>query len=158
MKTTATIDSPIGKLTLTADDTGLTGLEFLDSEDIISDPIPENLKAAVTQLQEYFDKKRAEFELTLAPSGTQFQFMVWEELRKIPFGSTISYSELAGRLGNPKVIRAAASANGKNPLPIIIPCHRVVGSDGSLTGFSGGLDRKKWLLDHESPSRQQRLF
>ena len=106
----------------------------------------------------YFTKKRTVFELKLAPQGTVFQTKVWSALQNIPFGKTASYSDMAKTLGDPKVIRAAASANGKNPIWIVIPCHRVIGSDGSLTGYAGGIWRKKWLLEHESPVKHQSLF
>jgi len=158
MKHTAVIDSPVGKMKLVADAVGLTSIQFLDSEEILSEEIPNALEEVVKQLREYFDGKRRDFNLRLSPQGTDFQKRVWRELEKIPFGKTVSYKHIATRLGDPKVIRAAASANGKNPIPIIIPCHRVIGSDGSLTGYAGGLQRKKWLLEHENPSRQQVLF
>lgn len=158
MKHTAVIDSPVGKMKLVADAVGLTSIQFLDSEEILSEEIPNALEEVVKQLEEYFDGKRRDFNLRLSPQGTDFQKRVWRELEKIPFGKTVSYKHIATRLGDPKVIRAAASANGKNPIPIIIPCHRVIGSDGSLTGYAGGLYRKKWLLEHENPSRQQVLF
>lgn len=158
MKHTAVIDSPVGKMKLVADAVGLTSIQFLDSEEILSEEIPNALEEVVKQLREYFDGKRRDFNLRLSPQGTDFQKRVWRELEKIPFGKTVSYKHIATRLGDPKVIRAAASANGKNPIPIIIPCHRVIGSDGSLTGYAGGLYRKKWLLEHENPSRQQVLF
>ena len=112
-----------------------------------NNPVTEQ---TVNQLQEYFLRKRLIFELPLSPDGTEFYNKVWHELLNIPFGKTISYLELARRLGDEKVIRAAASANGKNPVAIIIPCHRVIGSNGSLTGYAGGLWRKQWLLDFES--------
>jgi methylated-DNA-[protein]-cysteine S-methyltransferase len=128
------------------------------SEGIVSDEIPENLKEAVSQLKDYFDGKRTDFTFKLNPKGTDFQQKVWQELLNIPFGKTINYLDLAKKLGDPKVIRAAASANGKNPLWIVVPCHRVIGTDGSLTGYAGGLWRKKWLLEHENPTNQQSLF
>lgn len=130
----------------------------MDSEISVSVIIPKELKPAVDQLAEYFEGKRTHFELKLNPEGTEFQKKVWKKLEEIPFGKTISYQQIANQLGDPKVIRAAASANGKNPIAIIIPCHRVIGSDGSLTGYAGGLHRKKWLLEHESPSKQGVLF
>ena len=106
----------------------------------------------------YFEGKRNQFDLNLNPAGTDFQKKVWNELLQIPYGKTCSYLDIAKRLGDPKSIRAAATANGKNPLWIVIPCHRVIGSDGSLTGYAGGLWRKKWLLDHENPVKQTSLF
>lgn len=104
----------------------------------------------ITQLDEYFFGKRRDFELPVKQDGTAFQQKVWNELMQIPYGKTISYLQLAKRLGNVKVIRAAASANGRNQLSIIVPCHRVIGSDGNLIGYAGGLQKKKWLLDHEA--------
>jgi|SRR5690554_338534 len=158
MKHTAVIDSPVGRLQLIADSDRLTAIRFLDSEEKLSEKIPSSLEEVVHQLQEYFDGKRQDFNLRISPQGTDFQKRVWKALEKIPFGKTVSYKHMASQLGDPKVIRAAASANGKNPIPIIIPCHRVIGSDGSLTGYAGGLHRKKWLLEHENPSGQQVLF
>ena len=123
-----------------------------------SDLIPENLEDAAYQLQEYFEGKRQNFTLELNPQGTDFQKRVWQALLEIPYGKTVSYLELSKTLGDVKAIRAVAAANGKNPLWIVVPCHRVIGSDGSLTGYAGGLHRKKWLLEHESPVKQQSLF
>jgi methylated-DNA-[protein]-cysteine S-methyltransferase len=109
------------------------------------DPLP----AAARQLQAYFAGKRHEFDLPLRMEGTEFQQRVWQELRRIPFGETRSYGQLAKRLNNPNGSRAVGLANGRNPIAIIVPCHRVIGADGSLTGFGGGIDRKEWLLSHE---------
>src|SRR5690606_17994927 len=151
--------TPVGILELKGDAEGLASVLFKDSENVVvSEKIPQELKNSVSQLQEYFEGKRQEFSLTLSPEGTDFQKRVWKQLQAIPFGKTTSYQQMANQLGDPKVIRAAASANGKNPISIIIPCHRVIGSDGSLTGYAGGLHRKKWLLEHENPSAQQSLF
>ena len=102
-----------------------------------------------TQLSEYFAGVRQQFDLELLPVGTDFQRQVWSELRRIPYAETISYGELARRIGNPKAMRAVGLANGRNPIPIVVPCHRVIGANGSLTGFGGGVERKRWLLDHE---------
>ncbi len=151
------INTPIGSLSIYGDDIGISEVVFQESK-IASEKIPNNLKEAVIQLAEYFEGKRNQFNLQLNPKGTDFQKKVWQQLLKIPFGKTTSYQEMANKLGDPKVIRAAASANGKNPIAIIIPCHRVIGSDGSLTGYAGGLHRKKWLLEHESPVKQGELF
>ena len=101
------------------------------------------------QLQEYFEGTRRSFDLRLAPEGTAFQRRVWEELRRIPYGETISYRELAGRIGQPTAMRAVGLANGRNPIAVVVPCHRVIGADGSLTGYGGGLDRKRYLLGLE---------
>jgi len=133
-------------------------VQFSDSNESISEGIPSGLIDVVNQIQEYFNGDRTEFNLKLSPKGTNFQKRVWDELTRIPFGQTQSYQQIANKLGDPKVVRAAASANGKNPISIIIPCHRVIGSDGSLTGYSGGLHRKKWLLEHENPNKQETLF
>ncbi len=153
------IETPLGIATITGDKNGVSSVSVTKtSTNISSTNIPAFLQDAVTQLQEYFDGNRTNFDLLLNPSGTDFQKKVWDELLTIPFGKTATYLDIAKRLGDPKCIRAAASANGKNPLWIIVPCHRVIGSDGSLTGYAGGLWRKKWLLDHENPVKQQSLF
>ncbi|MCF6307894.1 MAG: methylated-DNA--[protein]-cysteine S-methyltransferase [Flavobacteriaceae bacterium] len=150
--------SPIGTLEIKGNQDGLSSLHFLDSEEKPTLKTSKHLQETVTQLQEYFEGTRTEFNLKLNPQGTEFQKKVWAKLQEIPFSKTVSYQTIANRLGDPKVIRAAASANGKNPIAIIIPCHRVIGKDGSLTGFAGGLHRKKWLLEHECPVKQQTLF
>lgn len=153
----ATLDTPIGMLTLEGDEHGLHKVYFEEGKSNSSE-IPSCLEEAVNQLTEYFEGKRTDFSLKLNPEGTKFQKEVWQRLNAIPFGKTKSYQAIANELGDPKVIRAAASANGKNPMAIIIPCHRVIGSDGSLTGYAGGLHRKKWLLHHENPIKQGSLF
>ncbi|GAA0714831.1 methylated-DNA--[protein]-cysteine S-methyltransferase [Aquimarina litoralis] len=159
MITTAFIETPLGIASITGDEEGISEISITNNtEEEHTNIIPETLKEAVTQLQDYFEGKRDHFDVKLNPSGTDFQKKVWKELTKIPFGKTVTYLDIAKNLGDPKCIRAAASANGKNPLWIVIPCHRVIGSDGSLTGYAGGLWRKKWLLDHESPIKQQTLF
>lgn len=152
------IKTPLGITEIIGDENGVSAITVLNTEKELSTEIPDNLKPAVSELNEYFDSKRTDFTFTLQQQGTEFQQKVWQELRHIPFGKTISYMDLAKKLGDIKVIRAAASANGKNPLWIVIPCHRVIGSDGSLTGYAGGLWRKKWLLEHENPSNQESLF
>ena len=154
----AFIASPLGTLEIIGDTHGISAVKFIDEEIPQSEKIPEALTAAVSQLQEYFKGNRTHFNLKLNPQGTDFQKRVWEALGQIPFGKTTSYLQMAKNLGDPKVIRAAASANGKNPIAIIIPCHRVIGSDQSMTGYAGGIWRKKWLLKHESPVTQQSLF
>ncbi len=155
---TAVISSPIGLLHITGDDEGVKEVTFLTDNEPISTIIPDSLSTCVAQLSEYFDGKREDFDLKLNPQGTEFQRKVWEILLEIPFSKTRSYLEQSKVFGDVKAIRAVASANGKNPIVIIIPCHRVIGSDGSLTGYAGGKWRKKWLLNHESPSKQQSLF
>lgn len=154
---TACIQTPLGIAKIIG---GIDGISTItvNAEGEVSKTIPEELQRSVTQLQEYFDGKRTSFDFKINPSGTDFQLKVWQELLNIPFGKTINYMDLAKNLGDPKVIRAAASANGKNPLWIVVPCHRVIGTDGSLTGYAGGLWRKKWLLEHENPTNQQSLF
>ncbi|MBG6131468.1 methylated-DNA-[protein]-cysteine S-methyltransferase [Aquimarina sp. EL_43] len=153
------VETPLGIATISGDEDGIASVSVTkEATNTPSKTIPLHLQNAVLQLKEYFDGQRTDFELTLNPSGTDFQKKVWAELLKIPFGKTVSYLDIAKKLGDPKTIRAAASANGKNPLWIIVPCHRVIGSDGSLTGYAGGLWRKKWLLDHENPVKQQSLF
>jgi methylated-DNA-[protein]-cysteine S-methyltransferase len=151
------IKTPLGIAKIVGDEEGISIISIL-SEGELSITIPNELHEAVSQLQDYFSGKRNYFSFKLNPKGTDFQQKVWQELLKIPFGKTISYLDLAKKLGDAKVIRAAASANGKNPLWIVVPCHRVVGTDGSLTGYAGGLWRKKWLLEHENPTNQQSLF
>jgi methylated-DNA-[protein]-cysteine S-methyltransferase len=157
MLQTVFINSPLGITKIIGDENGISEISVL-SEGEISETIPSELQEAISQLQDYFEGKRQDFNFKLNPKGTNFQQKVWTELLNIPFGKTISYLDLAKKLGDPKVIRAAASANGKNPLWIVVPCHRVIGTDGSLTGYAGGLWRKKWLLEHENPTNQQSLF
>jgi methylated-DNA-[protein]-cysteine S-methyltransferase len=152
------IHTPLGFAKITGDFNGITSLSILNSEENITHIIPKPLEDCVYQLQEYFEGKRQVFQLSLNLQGTEFQKRVWMQLQRIPYGKTISYLELSKQLGDVKTIRAAASANGKNPIWIIIPCHRVIGSDGSLTGYAGGLERKQWLLNLENPYKQQALF
>lgn len=154
---TCFISSPLGITKIEGDEKGVAIISVL-SEGELSTTIPNQLQEAVLQLQEYFEGKRQDFTFKLNPKGTDFQQKVWQELCNIPFGKTISYLDLSKKLGDVKAIRAAASANGKNPLWIVVPCHRVIGTDGSLTGYAGGLWRKKWLLEHENPTTQQSLF
>jgi methylated-DNA-[protein]-cysteine S-methyltransferase len=149
------IESPVGKLLLGADAQGLRVVSFESSKRATpvqpewnEDKAP--FAEVIRQLQAYFDGELREFDLPLAPKGTEFQLRVWQSLRAIPYGETLSYAQLAQKIGNPKAVRAVGLANGSNPIPIIIPCHRVIGSDGSLTGFGGGLPTKKKLLALES--------
>lgn len=149
------LESPIGPLLLTCDGEALTGLHMQLSRHppqlaaAVENPDAPPFAAARAQLAEYFAGARRAFDLPLKLEGTTFQRRVWQALRQIPFGATCSYRELAGRIGNPKAMRAVGLANGRNPIAIIVPCHRVIGADGSLTGFGGGLERKEWLLAHE---------
>jgi len=151
-------ESPIGALTLVGDAAALQGV-YLDAATrnaesaLRADPAPlrddAHFREARRQLEEYFAGERREFELDLAPAGTPFQQRVWQATAAIPYGATASYRTVAERLQMPRAVRAVGAANGRNPLLIVIPCHRVIGSSGSLTGYGGGLERKRWLLDHE---------
>jgi methylated-DNA-[protein]-cysteine S-methyltransferase len=148
------VPSPVGRLLLTGDGHALTGLYLLDAGAKPPAPgwtrAPSEFTAVTTELTEYFDGGRKEFTVPLAPSGSAFQLAVWTELTRIPFGVTASYGDVATALGkSPVASRAVGLANGRNPISIIIPCHRVIGADGSLTGYGWGLDRKEWLLRHE---------
>jgi methylated-DNA-[protein]-cysteine S-methyltransferase len=158
------VDSPIGPLLLAADDSGLRRLAFA-GEHGPAQPEPDwcqgehpLLDRAASQLEEYFAGRRQSFDLPLAPCGTPFQVAVWQGLERIPYGETISYAELATRIGRPQAMRAVGAANGRNPIAIIVPCHRVIGADGSLTGFGGGLPRKRFLLELEASVATGDLF
>ena len=155
---TAYIQTPIGLAELRGDEHGLVSVSVSDASGEASQTVPEVLEDAWYQLKEYFDGSRATFDLQLNPEGTEFQKRVWALLSEIPYGQTTTYLALSKKLCDVKAIRAVAAANGKNPLWVIVPCHRVVGSDGSLVGYAGGLHRKKWLLNHENPFKQQTLF
>ena len=156
-----TLSTPIGPIDVVADDTAIVSIWFeADGEGqrpVAARPVARAdhplLDRAATQLEEYFEGTRTEFDLPLAPAGTAFQQQAWAVLRQIPYGETISYGHQARLLGDAKKSRAVGAANGKNPIPIVVPCHRVVGSNGHLTGFAGGLDTKAWLLDHERSHR-----
>ena len=159
---TTYLKTPIGIAKISGDKNGIQSISVLD-EDSVSDEIltistPFCLQECVVQLEEYFKGNRDHFNLTVNPKGTAFQIKVWKALLKIKYGKTKSYLEQSKALGDIKAIRAVATANGKNPLWIVIPCHRVIGTDGSLTGYAGGIWRKKWLLAHENPVKQQSLF
>jgi methylated-DNA-[protein]-cysteine S-methyltransferase len=150
--------SPVGPLTLVADDDALVGLHF--DLDLAGTPQPDwvqddrRFKAAVAQLDEYFAGRRHTFDLPLAPRGTAFRKLVWKALRAIPYGQTATYGEIARAIGQPQASRAIGGANHHNPLAIVIPCHRVIGADGSMTGYGGGLARKRMLLDLEAGLRR----
>ena len=152
------IKTPLGFTKIIGDTDGIASISILNSEEKETDIIPLELEDCVHQLNDYFEGSRTQFDLKLNPEGTEFQKKVWNKLLEIPFGKSISYLELSQQLGDVKAIRAVANANGKNPLWIVVPCHRVIGSDGSLTGYAGGLHRKQWLLEHESPYKQQSFF
>ena len=154
------LNTPIGSIRLTSDGASLTGIHLeadrysrasLSDSQRRDDAQP--FARAKQQLAAYFRGELTEFDLPLAPEGTPFQREVWEELRRIPYGTTVSYGEVARRLGRPKSSRAVGMANGRNPIPIVVPCHRVIGADGSLTGYGGGLDRKRALLDIEARTK-----
>jgi methylated-DNA-[protein]-cysteine S-methyltransferase len=149
-----TMSSPLGPILLTADETGLTGINFQNGKGAkkplcgsIESKAP--FKEAVAQISAYFRGERKDFDLPLSPVGTDFQRAVWNALRRIPYGRTISYGELAKRVGKPTASRAVGAANGRNPLPIVVPCHRVIGSNGRLTGYYGGTHLKEFLLKLE---------
>ena len=154
---TAYIKTPLGIATIIGYENGVSEIS-VSQEGEVSTIIPAVLQEAVLQLQDYFEKKRTSFDFKINPKGTDFQIKVWNALLEIPYGKTRTYLEQSKFLGDIKAIRAVASANGKNPLWIVVPCHRVIGADGSLTGCAGGLWRKKWLLEHENPTTQQSLF
>lgn len=148
------MDTPVGLLLIETNQHGVTHINFKDEQPNTLPPATgkkaaNHLKMAVSQLQEYFAGKRIDFNLTLAPTGSVFQQQVWQQLQTIPYGSSQSYLDIAKNLDNEKAVRAVGLANGKNPISIIVPCHRVIGSNGKLTGYAGGLWRKEWLLKHE---------
>lgn len=147
-------DSPVGPLTLVAADGALVGLHLAEqrhrpAEETLGSRDPGPFDGVTAQLQEYFDGRRTVFDVPLAPQGTPFQRRVWEALLEIPYGATVTYGHIADRIGRPTASRAVGLANGRNPIAIIVPCHRVVGASGDLTGYGGGLDRKRRLLDLE---------
>lgn len=158
---TRSIDSPLGLLGLVASPAALVAVLWPDEREgrvrfdeepapVASHPV---LDAAADQLDDYFSGRRQQFELELDPSGTEFQRQVWWALADIPYGETSTYGKQAATIGRPAAVRAVGSANGRNPLSIVLPCHRIVGADGALTGFAAGIDAKRWLLDHEAANR-----
>jgi methylated-DNA-[protein]-cysteine S-methyltransferase len=153
----AFLKTPLGYLEINGTEKGISKIEFLDFSVRIK-RVPASLKPCVEQLKEYFQGKRHSFTIDLNLSGSSFQMKVWTELMKIPYGTTISYLELARRVGDIKALRAVGGANGANPVVILVPCHRVIGSDGKLVGYGGGIKRKKWLLEHEHAFSQRDLF
>ncbi|MEI6865217.1 methylated-DNA--[protein]-cysteine S-methyltransferase [Flavicella sp.] len=153
-----TVTTPIGIAKINGDIDGIRSITFTDKKTPPTKIIPVVLQDCVTQLEEYFKGTRTEFTVKLNPQGTDFQRRSWKSLQAISFGKTMNYSEQSTILNKPKAIRAVANANGKNLLAILIPCHRIIGSDGSLTGYAWGLWRKEWLLNHESKCKQQSLF
>ncbi len=153
----AFLKTPIGYVEIEGSEKGIRHLQFLDFRVKIT-RTPAVLKESVTQLEEYFHGIRHHFDLKFDLTGTDFQLMVWDELLKIPYGSTLTYIDLARKIGNIHALRAVGHANGSNPIPVIIPCHRVIGHDGKLVGYRAGLKRKKWLLEHEHAFTQRDLF
>ena len=148
--------SPLGPVVAIAEEAGITHVDFVGAKyeqpigrDWVEDPDDPALRACLEQLAEYFDGKRRDFDLPLAPQGTAFQQRVWKEIARVPYGKTITYGELARRAGAPGHARAAGAATGRNPVGVVIPCHRIVGADGDLTGYAGGLERKRGLLELE---------
>jgi methylated-DNA-[protein]-cysteine S-methyltransferase len=158
---TLTFLTPLGNLRITGTSQAIQSVLFIDNDEIQA---PESankfriLEDCKKQLNEYFAGQRKIFTIPLEPEGTDFQKKVWQALMQIPYGKTISYGELANKMGDKNLMRAVGAANGRNPVAIIIPCHRVIGSGGNLTGYAGGLWRKKWLLDLEQPEKQILLF
>ncbi len=148
-KCTAYYSSPIGVLEIQGSEEGIYSISFLDKAPSSGSPVPACLEECVSQLDEYFHKKRKKFTLKLMPEGSEFQKMVWNELMKIPFGKTYSYKDIAMKIKDEKFARAIGYANGKNRIPIIIPCHRIIANNGKMGGYSGGLSKKEWLLAHE---------
>ncbi|GAB3014462.1 methylated-DNA--[protein]-cysteine S-methyltransferase [Spirosoma pulveris] len=162
--TTTVFDSPLGLVAITGNDTGVSVITCTNvnpAENAAEGPIDEPVRVAAEQLKAYFAGQLTSFDFPINPVGTTFQQSVWQALLDVPFGTTLSYLTLARRMGDEKAIRAVAAANGRNPLWIVVPCHRIIGSDGSLTGYAGGLWRKQWLLEHEGAfarSGQMSLF
>jgi methylated-DNA-[protein]-cysteine S-methyltransferase len=153
----ASLHTKMGWLNIVIEEGAITEVLFAE-QPVENTIVNDTLIKAICELEEYFFGKRSVFTVELNPAGTDFQKKVWTELMNIPFGKTISYHELAVRLGDEKTIRAAASANGKNPIAVIIPCHRVIGTDGSLTGYAGGIERKSFLLNLEKGVYTPTLF
>ena len=143
--------SPVGLVEVVGDDIAVHSVLFVEEKRREqTGTLSDTVKECVKQLSEYFDGRRRDFDLSMAQKGTDFQQRVWTELMNIPFGKTVSYMQMAKALGDPKCIRAAGTANGKNQIAVIVPCHRVVGANGTLVGYAGGLNRKRWLLEHEA--------
>ena len=158
MNFTSKYKSEIGWLEIKGTEQEIHSILFFDHEPTVTEFQPKIGQQLISQLEGYFKNGNWCFDVNLSPQGTDFQLSVWKELQKIPFGKTISYLDLAKKLGDEKTIRAAASANGKNPISILIPCHRVIGKDGGLTGYAGGLHRKKFLLELEKGILSPTLF
>lgn len=144
-----TIETPVGPLTIIGNAEAINALTFKEGIAVTHEPLPDTLLLCIEELEAYFAGGLQQFTFPVAQPGTEFQQTVWQQLTMIPYGQTISYLQLAKRINNPKSIRAVGTTNGKNRISIVVPCHRVIGSDGSLTGYAGGIWRKKWLLEHE---------
>jgi len=154
-----TVESPVGRLVLISNDSHLKSVSFSDEQVEESETLPEILLNTAIQLNEYFAGTRINFDLALDPDGSVFQKKVWQLLMHVPYGKTKSYHDIAVELGSALNTRAVGTANGKNPIPIIVPCHRIIGHDGKLVGYAGGIERKRWLLLHEAQhSKRDLLF
>ncbi len=149
--------SPVGLLAITANETAITGLHFVENK-VDKEKINGVIKDCLQQLTEYFKRERYDFNLALEQEGTELQQRVWSGLQKIPYGMTMSYLNMARKIKNRTLSRAVGNASGKNNIPIIIPCHRLIGSNGSLTGYSGGIENKRWLLEFEKEAVEPKLF
>jgi len=147
---TTCYQTAIGPFEITGNQKGILTIIFGKEPSVTDSDLPAPMTECLRQLDEYFKGRRKKFNVPLLPEGTDFQKAVWRQLQKIPFGRTASYGDVARAIGSPKAFRAVGNANNKNPIPLIIPCHRVIGSDGKLVGFGGGIWRKEWLLDHEA--------
>ena len=158
IKYTCYIDSPVGPIEISGDDDFVSTVGFVDETKTDTNMLPKVIRDCKQQLEEYFAGTRKDFSLLLSQSGTDFQRRVWSELINIPYGKTTSYLQLAKNIGDIKSIRAVGAANGKNNIAIIVPCHRVIGNNGTLVGYAGGLDKKKWLLDFESRMTGQQVL
>lgn len=158
---TAWLETPIGWVRISGNEEGVREILFEEEKGKEDELLPNSIVTAHHQLKEYFNGERREFDFQTQPTGTTFQTMVWKALLTVPYGHTTSYQHIANLIGNPKAVRAVGAANGSNPISIVLPCHRIVGSTGKLTGYGGGIHRKKWLLEHEQKiagGYQQRLF
>lgn len=147
---TAYLETPLGIMRIVGNNDGIAFIDFIKENDVVtSKEVPSSLTDAANEMNEYFNGKRKEFTIRSIANGTEFQEKVWSELLNIKYGETASYADIANRIGNPKAVRAVANANARNPLSIVVPCHRIIGSNGKLTGYAGGLWRKEWLLNRE---------
>lgn len=150
------IQGPFGAISIRTNQQGVSAIDFLKEEAALIAPASALHNEAARQLTRYFDGSLQSFSLPLSPAGTAFQQAVWQALQQIPFGETRSYQQIANAIGNPKAVRAVGTANSRNPVAIVIPCHRVIGANGNLTGYAGGLEKKAWLLQHEQQPGQTR--